>query len=231
VKSFDFKFGTVVYGRETTCGHLARLVIEPESRWLTDLIVESGLLFKQSTVVPVFEVEEATTARIRLAVECQEMAEFPAFSEMTVEHPDYRDQGWMTPIPTQESTLIGVAGTGMLPTSVEVATIREKVRQGVSEDKIVLGNKVPVYGTDGRTGHLNHLVTVKGLQECQIQYLVVTQGVLLPKQFMVPIDYVKVLSEQGIHLLLSGTELGEFPEYYAPPAETPEEPDVPERSM
>jgi hypothetical protein len=232
VKSFDFKFGTAVYGRETYCGHLARLVIDPESQCLTELIVESGLLFKQSTVVPVSEVEEATTTHVRLAVGCQEMAGYPAFSEMTVEHPDYRDQSWVTPVvPIQESTLIGVTGTGMVPTAVNVTTIREKVRQGVSEGKIVLGNKTPVYGMDGRIGHLHHLITVNNLQECQIQYLVVTQGILLPKHFMIPIDYVKVLSEQGMHLLISDTELGEFPEYYAPPAEITEEPDVSERSM
>lgn len=223
MKSFDFKFGAEVYGRDTPCGHLARLVVEPESWCITETILESGLLFKQSVVVPVSEVEEATAMGIRLTVGCQEVAGYPPFSEMVVER---GEQSWATPI--QGSAIIGTAGTALLPTTAEVATVKEKVRQGVADDKIVLGNKAPVYGLDGRIGHLSHLITVNDVQQCQIEYLVVTQGALLPKQYIIPIHYVQTLSEQGIHLLVADAEIGDFPEFSAAPAGSTENPDTPE---
>jgi hypothetical protein len=230
VNSFDFKFGAAVYGQQTdygqqnSCGHLARLVVDPESQCVSDTIVESGLLFKQSLVVPVSDVEDATAMGIHLAIGCQELAGYPTFNEMTIEH---GAQSWVAPV--QDSTVIGVSATGMLPTSGEMATVREKVRQGVDDNKLVLGNKTAVYGLDGRIGHLSHLITVNNEgQPCQIQYLVVTQGILLSKQFMIPVHYIQTLSEQGIHVLVADTEIGEFPEYYAPPAEMTEKPDVPE---
>lgn len=228
MKSFDFKFGAEVYGRDTSCGHLARLVIEPDNWCITDIILESGLLFKQNNVVPVSAVDEATAMGIRLAIGCQEVSGYPSFSEMVVERSE-QGPGWITPV--QGGAIVGSTAAATLPSAAEVAMVQEKVRRGVDDDKIVLENKVDVYGLDGRIGHLSHLLTPNDVMYCQIQYLIVTQGMLLPKQYIIPIHYVQTLSEKGIHILASDEEVGEFPEFFASPAESIEDTDTRERSV
>ncbi len=230
MKSFDFKFGAVIYGRENPCGHLGQLVIEPESWCITDLILESGLVFKQSKVVPVSEVEEATSMGIHLAARCQELAGYPAFSETVVEYSE-QNPAWMAPVQSEVIVGAGALGPTVLPTTVGAATVKEKVRQGVADDRIVWGNKVDVYGTDGRVGHLSHLITTDDVLYCQIQYLVVTQGALLTKHYLIPIRYIQNFSEQGIHVLISDEEISEFPEFFASPDETSEVTDERERSV
>jgi hypothetical protein len=229
MKSLDFKFGAMVYGRETPCGHLAQLVIEPESGCITDIIPESGLVFKQKKVVSVSEVEEASAMGIQLGVGCQELAGYPTFSEMVVEHSD-PPPGWMAPVQSEVIVGAGALGPTVLPT-VGPATVQEKVRQGVADDRIVWGNKVDVYGADGRLGHLSHLITTADVLHCQIQYLVVTQGALLANHYLIPIRYAQTLSEQGIHLLVSKEDIGEFPEFFASLDETNEVADERERSV
>ncbi|MBX3060875.1 MAG: BON domain-containing protein [Anaerolineae bacterium] len=213
MKSFDFKFGAVVNGRESQspCGHLDRLAVEPESWCITDVIMESGLVFKQHTVIPVAEIEEATAVDIRVAVGCQELAGYPAFSEMVVERNE-QSPGWMTPV---QSGIVGATATAWAPTTAEMAVVQEKVRQGVADSKIVLNGKVAVYGSDGRIGQLSHLITVNDDMPHQIQYLVVSEGALFPRQTIVPIHYVQTLSEQGIHILASTAEMDDFPQFGA----------------
>lgn len=230
MKSLDFKFGAMVYGRENPCGHLAQLVIEPESWCITDIILESGLVFKQSKVVPVSEVEEATAMGIHLGVGCQELAGYPSFSETVVEHSE-QNPAWMAPIQSEVIVGAGALGPTVLPTTVGAATVQEKVRQGVADDRIVWGNKVDVYGSDGRVGHLSHLITIADVLHCQIEYLVVTQGTLLTKHYLIPIRYAQTLSEQGIHVLISDEEISEFPEFFPSPDETDEVADERERSV
>jgi hypothetical protein len=44
------RFGENVYAYGKHCGQLAKIVVTPKLWQITDLIVEDGLLFKQSTV-------------------------------------------------------------------------------------------------------------------------------------------------------------------------------------
>lgn len=212
MKSFDFKFGAVVYGRDkqSPCGHLDRLAVEPESWCITDVIMESGLVFKQHTVIPVAEVEEATAVDIRVAVGCQELAGYPTFSELVVERSE-QSPGWITPV--QGEAIVGTTATAWAPTTDEMTVVQEKVRQGVADSRIVLNGKVAVYGSDGHIGQLSHLITVNDVMPHQIQYLVVAEGALFPKQSIVPIHYVQTLSEQGIHILASTAEMDDFPQF------------------
>lgn len=212
MKSLDFKFGAGVYGRETRCGQLSRLAVEPDNWRLTDLVMESGLVFKQHTVVPVAEVEEATAMGIHLTVGCQELAGYPQFKEMVVEH---REQSWVAPV--QTGTIVGSTATALMPTAAEMALAQETIRQGIDDDKILLGDKVAVHGEDGRIGHLAHIITTNDVQPYQIEYLVVSEGTLLSRQYIVPIHYVHSLSEEGIYILADAEEIRQFPEFLVLP--------------
>jgi uncharacterized protein YrrD len=230
MNSFDFKFGTEVYCRDKQWGHLAKVAVGPDGWCVTEAIVESGLLFKRKAVVPVSQVEVATTTMIRLADECDELTGYPQFSETTVE----RDiHSWQMPVETnvREDAMIGMATVGMLPTVSGMTTVRENVRQGVADDKIVLGNEVAVYGLDGHIGYLSHLIA--DVVDGQIQYLVITKGTFFPKYFVVPVEFVQTLGEQGIQILATDTEFNEFPELSALPIEDTDsersaEPELPE---
>ncbi|MBE2198916.1 MAG: hypothetical protein IAE79_09925 [Anaerolinea sp.] len=202
---FSFRFNAEVHGSDKQLGHLAKVVINPETWQLTNLIIESGFLFKRAKVIPITKVEGAAAQAIYLAVNNSDLNDYPDYQEIVVEKgaPE-----WQRPltnpdiqIPEPRYSLVGVP---------EMPVVQEKVRTGVSDELVLLDNNIPVSGLEGHIGHLNCIITAENFQ---IGQFVVTQGKLLPKQILIPINLIEKISEYGIHILATNDEIGEFPEF------------------
>ena len=73
--------GARVYCRNGKCGRLADVVVEPQQRRVTHIVVEEGFLEKRFRVLPISIVEQATTGDIYLAVSDEELATFPEYHD------------------------------------------------------------------------------------------------------------------------------------------------------
>jgi hypothetical protein len=87
MSGFDFKIGAVVHCPDGRCGRLLKVVVDPETREVTDLIVEKGFLLSEDRVLPADAVEEAAADEIHVSVASHELEEFERYDEDVVEVP------------------------------------------------------------------------------------------------------------------------------------------------
>ena len=85
MNDFILHFGAPVHCFEDQCGKLARVAFKPETRQVTDLIVEEGMILKRARVFPFTVVQKAADDNIEIDVQGKELGNFPEFRETVVE--------------------------------------------------------------------------------------------------------------------------------------------------
>lgn len=208
--TFDFNIGANVHAKDGQCGKLAKVVIDPESLQVTNLIVEEGFLAKTAHVFPIDIVDHTSTDDIYLTVNSDDRINYPEYKETEFQRPA---AGW------QEHSgyrlhEVRFPSYGP-PYDVGIATIREKVHHGVSADFEVVKQGTPIANAEGIIGRLDHVVTNTngdGTEEegNDITHLVVRQGLLFPSFVEIPISFVKSVSQEQIFLTVTNDELKQF---------------------
>jgi hypothetical protein len=85
VNKLNLNVGARVYCHDGKCGRLAYLVVEPQRRQVTHIIVEQGFLQKHFRLLPISIVEQATTGDVYLKVGDEELATFPEYQPVPVD--------------------------------------------------------------------------------------------------------------------------------------------------
>lgn len=205
-----FKLGANVYGRTKRrtkhCGQLIKIVIDPRSWQLTDLIIEEGLLFKRALVLPIAQVQVKETLKeaVILTISSEQLKQFQVFDETIVEK-------GISDWPATKT--VGEIEYASLPTTniPNLAMSREKTRLGVRNDAVILDNNTNVACLDGNIGHLSHIMTAA--KDYLISNLVFKQGTLFPKYYIVSSPYIDSLSEAQVQIGITGAEAEQLPEY------------------
>src|SRR5664279_5043838 len=80
--AMQFKDGTGVYSFEGQhVGHVGRVVLNPETKEVTDIVVRKGLLFTEDKIVPLSLIATATEDRVSLRENAGELDKLPPFEE------------------------------------------------------------------------------------------------------------------------------------------------------
>lgn len=210
-QQIDLHIGAQVYCRDGACGKLIKVVVDPNTKQVRDLIVEKGFLQKQDRVLPVSIVEAATPDEIHVAVASDKLRDYP----------EYREADFALPAPEWEGEKYG-AGQVLYwpspygpPLARPVPMIRQRVREGIPSSLETIGRGTPVRNVQGPIGKVDHVLVDP--QSREIAHLVVRRGLLsdLP---ILPVDRVKSISERGILIEMDEEELQTLPRYW-PPAE------------
>lgn len=207
---YNFRFGVNVYGangheEDKQVGHLAKVVVDPANWEVTNIVVESGLLFKRTTVIPLNQVKDASLEAVRLLIGKDEITDYPEFKQTIVER---GVQGWAQP--ASGGSKFTATSTGVVTAAPEVEVVRERVRLGVDDDALVLDSKTEVNGLDGRVGHLGQIVTARETSQMKHLGVVANQSVLREQQFLIPVQLVERLGEQLIEVAATAEALTEF---------------------
>jgi osmotically-inducible protein OsmY len=202
-----FKIGADVYCTDGRAGRLIKVVMDPHTRRVTDLIVEKGFLQKVDRVIPVWAVEEADEERIQLRVSSRELEEFPR----------YREAEFRVPLPEWEADaryrldeVIHWATRYGIPIEPVRPMIRQRVKEGVHPDQPVIGRGTRVYNVDGTVGHIDHLLVDRQTEE--ITHLVVRKG-LFPRRLVIPMEWVKSVSDEGVYVHATREELSRLTQH------------------
>lgn len=205
MNEFDFNMGAHVHCQDGQCGKLAKVVLNPDTWQVTDLIVEEGFLLKRARVFPISVVTTTTAEDIYLSISSGDLGNFPEFREVEYEV-----------LASDNKTLFqDPYAAGSLDTA-KVPMVREKIRQGItSDDLLVVQQGTPVFNAAGKVGKLDHVITNE--ESGQITHLVVRQGTLFSEQLVIPVFMVEHVGEKGILIAPTDNELKELARY------TPEE--------
>lgn len=200
---FDFNLGAHLQCKDEECGKLAGLVVEPETRQVTNLIVDQGFLVHQAHVLPITVVQSAREDKVYLSISSYEFDQYPRYRVTEYEKP-------VTGLeqPTGEvATSYGLYGTSA-PT---VPTVKEKIREGIQYNQRVIEREMPVSNIDGKIGKVVRVVVDREGQE--ITYLVVQRGLIFHEQFVIPRSMVESIHEGGILVTGTNEALQDLPPY------------------
>ena len=76
---YDYSIGAPVYCRDGDCGRLHKVVVDPNTRQVTDLIVKRGFLLTIDRVLPVDVVERAAGEGIYLSISSEALDNYPEY--------------------------------------------------------------------------------------------------------------------------------------------------------
>ncbi|HEX6386047.1 MAG TPA: BON domain-containing protein [Anaerolineae bacterium] len=203
MNEFDFNIGAQVHCQDGKCGKLAKVVVNPETLQVTDLIVEEGFLLKRARVFPISVVETATAEEIHLSINSDELGNFR----------EYREVEYEAPAPGGNASF-QEPYAGMPLNVSKVPMVREKVREGISSDElIVVQQGTPVSNAKGKVGKLDHVLSAEDSNE--ITHLVVRHGALFGELLVIPVSMVEHVGEKGILIAPTDNELKELDRYTA----------------
>lgn len=186
-------------------GSLQRIVLHPETKVITDIVVQGGGLFnKEYRVVPIDLVAETTEDQILLSSDAGEWESFPLFEESRIVSEDQFSSS------TGESPVIyGVPGVGpaMVTGSEEQFTTR--LEQNIPEGTVALKEGAKVFTADDKhVGSVDRVLADPSTE--QATHLIITQGLLVKEKKPIPMSWVMMLGENTVHLHVTEAELKEL---------------------
>ncbi len=193
---FVFNIGAKVYCRDGQCGRLAKVVVDPKTKRITDLIVEKGFLLKEDRVIPVSVVESTNDEAIQLSIESKELPKFPKYREVELEEPA---PDWKMREPYQlEDVVHWAAVYGDVPVLESLAPkVRVRIHEGISGGATVIARDTPIFTVDGMVARVHHVITDP--ESGEIRYIIARRGIL-PYRVVIPATLIEGVDEEGVSL-------------------------------
>jgi uncharacterized protein YrrD len=213
----QFNQGVSVFASdEKEVGHLDRVVIDPKSHEVTHLVVSQGLIFGNAKVVPLDMVASAGEEQVVLKEDKQRVESLPNFNqdrfislnEMEVGR-QRRSWGHSAP-PVYSYPAAGVPANWYRPIPEQPTNL--DVERNVPTDTVAIKEGARVLAEDGkRVGNVEQVFTYEDSGE--ITHLLISQGLLLQERKLVPVDWVNVLGENEVRLVVTSALLEDLPRY------------------
>jgi hypothetical protein len=181
-------------------GVLEKVVIDPLSRRVTDLVVHHGLLQSFAHVIPVSTVERASLNEIYMALRVEDLANYPQYREVEFEE---RLDDWDSELahPRQKRLVwYPVAGIYEIESKV-VPVVRRRVSKGIPANEGVIARGAMVRNIDGVVGKVDHLWLDR--ESWEITHIVVHRGIV-PHYYLVPFSWITSITPSEI--LILGTQ-------------------------
>lgn len=190
------------------CGKLVRLVVDPATDGVTDLIIEKGFLQKRDRVIPISAVKSTTDGEIHLAIGSHSLSDFPVFRVVEFRVPSL---GWDSALHGPEHVRYWKVAHGFNGGQSVVPGSRQHLNEGVASGSKVIGPGTKVHCIRGGAGKVDHV-----LLDCadgHITHLVVKRN-LLDEYHVVPVEMIQSVEDDGVTLSVSRDQVLALPRYY-----------------
>jgi len=212
--SMDIKLGSAVLCRDGHGGHVTKLVVKPDGKEVTYLVVQYELLDHQA-VVPIKHLTQAGHEKLVLDLDVEELAALPRYSEIDYVGPDRTSLAGAIHRESETDPLVGmVSYTGAVASLAATGSgvlIKEHVHLGIAAEEFPIGRDTRVTCHDGYVGHLDDLLLDPVSHS--IRALVLRKGHLLHKDVLIPAQLVSWIAAEEIGLDADRTLLEKLPEY------------------
>jgi uncharacterized protein YrrD len=178
-------------------GSLERVVLHPETKVITDIVIQSGGLFnKEHRVVPVHLIAQTTETEIVLHNEVEDLETFPLFEQEQVLTSEERPFSPPTDVP---EVIYGVSGMGPAVVPRPEDQFVSKVEQNIPEGTVALKEGAKVLTIDEKhIGNVNRVLTDPAT--ARATHLIISQGLLSTEKKVIPMELVQILDEKAVHL-------------------------------
>jgi uncharacterized protein YrrD len=205
MQALYLNIGAQAHFRDDTGGTLHRLVVDPCTRQVTDLVILRGLLQKHAYVIPVSKVEHITTDDIFVGLGRQQLVEYPEYREIQREEQESDwDPEFVRP---GEHQMFWNPMVGVIEWESKVMpVIRHSVATGILAQEEIIGRDSVIHNIDGVVGKVDHVWLDRGSWE--ITHLVVHRG-RAHRHVAIPFAWVQQVTPQEIYVHGSNEQLGE----------------------
>jgi sporulation protein YlmC with PRC-barrel domain len=208
-----FQQGEEVFSADNhSIGRIERVVLDPDTKEVTHLIIRKGIVLTKDRVVPLYLVAEDTENSVKLMVNATEANRLPEFEEQAY-----------VPIPDGDTSIPPSGNFHWSPLSAYPVPppagssppgyIMETHRN-VPEEMVALKTGAQVLSSDGE-----HVGTVEQVftdaRSDQVIYFVVSRGLFLKERKLVPITWVQIVADEEIHLNAPAERVATLPDYEA----------------
>jgi uncharacterized protein YrrD len=206
-------------------GSLDRVVIDPQTKEVTHVVVEKGFLFTEDKVVPVSLIGAATKDRVTLREDAGDLQALPDFEETHYIPVDDAEAGAAFPVgharPLYWYPSAGItwwSPTGYPGYTSNLGYPRPKyvaqTERSIPEDLVALeeGAKV-ISSDDDHVGDVEAVLT-DPTEDCAT-HLLITQGLLLKDRKLVPTAWISKVREKKVNLGVGSKFVEQLPDYQA----------------
>lgn len=216
----QFKEGTEIFTQKgEAVGKVSRVVIDPNTKEITHLIVEKGLFFPDDRVVPAGQIQSATEDRVVLKDEIS-LQDLPPFevthfvgaeSETPGTAAGYPASGfvpafyWYPPMgyPGYVGYPVPAYGPGFAQTETE---------RNIPDDTVPLKDGAEVVSRDGRpVGSVEQVIADPNTMKTT--HFVISQGLLFKDRKMIPVHWLDSVDEEHVYLSVESGLLERLPAY------------------
>lgn len=197
-------------------GTIDRVVLQPDTKEVTHLVVRKGFLFSEDKVVPVSLVGPVIDEQIMLREDAGDLSDLPDFEESQYVAVDPAIQGE----PSQERVVPSVFwyppvgtwwGTGAL-SGYAVPQYVVETRQNIPEGAVALQENAKVISSDGEhVGDVERVFT--DAVEDRATHVLISRGLFRGEKKLIPTSWMSTVLEDEIHLSIPSDLVENLPEY------------------
>ena len=213
----QFTEGARVFTAEgESVGAIDRVVLDPDTKKVTHVVVRKGFLFAEDKVVPLSLVGHAAEDKVILRLgegDLEDLADFEESHYVQAEHGTESAPGsahWARPLywyPAADSPW----PTGGVAVQDRPRYI-EKREQNIPEGTVALEEGAQVIGSDGRqVGDIERIFTDPVADRAT--HLLIAEGLFLKEKKLIPASWMTTVSEDEVHLLVDSDFVERLPEY------------------
>lgn len=213
----QFKEGASVYTVDNEkVGTIDRIVINPETKDVTHVVVRKGFLFTEDKVVPMTSIGTVSPDRVYLHTQKTDLEEFPDFEEthyLTVEETVQPEAG--TTRPTNTLFYYPPVGTGWLtgPVVYSPPLYIKRTEKNIPEGSVAIHEGTEVVSNDGED--IGEVARVFADAKDNATHLLVSEGLFQKEKKLIPTAWIKGMAEDKVRLAVDSTLLERLPEYQA----------------
>jgi uncharacterized protein YrrD len=197
-------------------GTLRRVIIDPQTKEVTHVVVEKGFLFTTDRVIPVNRLETQNDERIALADTQQDFDQFPVFEESHYvaldenDHPVSEVEGayWYPPA-NLAWWRTGASYMGYYP---PIPNYVLRTNQNIPEGTVALEEGARVISNEGNhVGNIDQVVVDP--EDNRATHFVVNEGLLFTNKKLIPVTWIGSIEEDEVRLSVGSGTLERLPEY------------------
>jgi uncharacterized protein YrrD len=195
----EFKIGTSVHTMDgKLAGSLERVVIHPDAKAITHVVVQKGILSNQDRVVPVEKILSASHERIALA--CTS-GEFEGMPSLDVKQYEPRDTG---------ENLHRMSSAMYTSPALDLNAAKKIIRT-IPDELVVLKEGARVMSEDDQ--HVGNIDRVRA-ESGKVTHFIASQGSILKTRKAIPVEWVRVMNDDEIRLTISAQQFDDLPKEY-----------------
>jgi uncharacterized protein YrrD len=208
--------GADVYSAQgNKLGTLNRVILDPNTRKVTHLVVEKGVLFNSNKIIPIDQVNPQNEEMIILTSSEQDLKGFDDFEEdhfVSLDEAENAEAGveysyWYPP-PNYAAWR-----TGMQMVMPPVPTYAIRTTQNIPDGTVALEEGARVESADNKqVGTIEQLIVEP--ENNHVTHLVISAGLLFKERKLIPVNWISTIGEQEVRLSVNARTLEKLPAYH-----------------